>query len=194
MRRKIYLFIQFLNLIALKKILSFTLLFAFQLVLFAQADMTSTLIKNGDFENGINTGWELELKGSAIAAYQDAGKTAAAYGGHAAKVEVTAKQFMHYVILKNSIPSGDHSGKILTYSVKAAALEKDLSSVMHVSAFGSDGSIIDYAMTQMRLKNNGNFKTFSLSFNVPANTDYIELVVWCGEKVGTYIFDDFTVN
>lgn len=178
----------------MKKIGSLIVLFVFQQAISAQTDLTSSLIENGDFENGIHTGWELELKGDAVASYVDAGKTESAYGGHAAKVEVTSKQFMHHVILKNSIPAGDHSGKTLTYSVKAAAFEKGLSSTMRVNAIGSDGTLIDHAKTQMWLKNNGNFKTYSLTFNVPANTDHVELVVWCGQNEGTYFFDDFTVN
>lgn len=95
----------------MNKIGTLIVFFVFQLTIFAQTDLTSSNIENGDFENGIHKGWELELKGGAVASYADAGKTAAAYGGHAAKVELISKQFMHHVILKNSIPAGDHPEK-----------------------------------------------------------------------------------
>lgn len=178
----------------MNKLISLFLLIISCISSYSQTDLTASLINNGDFEKGIHIDWDLELKGNAKANYLDAGKFASAYGGHAAKVVVIEKGYMHNVILKKVIVTNSHYGKTMTYSIKASALENGMTSVMRLNAYSIEGTIIDYAKTQMSLNKDGHFKVYSLNFTLPANTNYIELLIWCGEKKGTYIFDDFTVS
>jgi len=178
----------------IKKIILLTFFLTYNLLTLSQTDLTASLINNGDFEKGIHVDWQLELKGNAKANYLDAGKFEAAYGGHAAKVVVTEKDYMHHVILKKVIVSKNIYGKSMTYSIKASALENEMSSIMRVNAYSKNSEIIDYAQTQMWLKKDGLFKVYSLTFTIPLNTNHIELLIWCGGKKGTYLFDDFTIN
>lgn len=177
-----------------KKIIVLTFSLTYNLFMSSQTDLTASLFNNGDFEKGIHVDWQLELKGNAKANYLDAGKLESAYGGHAAKVVVTQKHYMHHVALKKVIVYKNICGKAMTYSIKASALENGMSSIMRVNAYSGNSEIIDYAQTQMWLERDGLFKVYSLTFTIPLNTKYLELLVWCGAKKGTYLFDDFTVN
>ena len=161
---------------------------------YGQSDLTGLLLKNGDFEQGIHYGWELELKGEAVACLNDAGKLESAYGAHAAKIVVSKKQFIHYVVLRKWIEIESHQGKTLNFSVKAAAIESEMTCSFRINAYGANNHIVDYAQNKMQLQDNGKFKTYAIEFTIPNSAKRIELLIWCGSEEGTYLFDDFTVN
>lgn len=177
----------------MKKIFTLTLLFAFQLVVLAQADATNDLITNPGFEDGANSNWTLEIN-AGEGTLSDAGSSEAASGSEAAKVQVTNSLGIWEMWLQGTVAdASSYAGKELDISFAAKKVSASANIQKIMLRIEANGSNISGFATECWYGAEDVYETFTRTVTVPIGTTQLQIKVWCGQQNGDLFFDDFKV-
>lgn len=146
-----------------------------------------TVIRNPDFECGVNSQWNLSVLGSAQASISET--SSVIYSGSiAAQIDVTQSQVYNKVILSNVVYNGDLYDKTLIFGCYAKSINDNLSFRLRVKSTVSGNST--YVPSEVFDLTNS-YQYYQFEYVVPENTSNVQLQVMTGAFEGTYFFDSF---
>ena len=156
----------------------------------------SDVLKNMDFECGLDNNWSLyrQPNNNNKAVLEDATCSGSLTGVSAAKINVFETGQLDTAILKNEQISNDGSfdNKRYTFSVYGKGSSQNLKFKMRVKYIlngnqftGSQDKTLQTSYPQ---------DPYTFSFDVPNGTTAIQFQLLCGQDIGTYYFDNFSVT
>ena len=154
------------------------------------------VLKNMDFECGLDNNWSLyrQPNNNDKAVLEDATCSGSLTGVSAAKITVLQSGAIGSAILRNAQISNDSSfdNKRYTFSVYGKGSSPNLTFKMRVKYIlngnqftGSQEKILQTSYPQT---------PYTFSFDVPDGTTDIQFQLPCGQDIGTYYFDNFSVT
>ena len=187
----------------MKKITLLILLMAFQITVFAQADVTSSVLTNPGFEAAtFDTDWTL-VQNKGVATFTDAGSAEASSGDHAGLVEVTVAQGIWELFLERTLNTTGFSDTELEISFKTKRLWTTAGAAAgKVQLWVGESGGANLVPSGHNGGNNQQWYDATAEgvyedvvFNITVPTDVTELVMqlWVGGNLGSYFFDEFTV-
>ncbi len=156
----------------------------------------SDVLKNMDFECGLDNNWSLyrQPDNNNKAVLEDATCSGSLAGVSAAKITVLQSGQLDTAILKNAQISNDGSfnNKRYTFSVYGKGSSPDLTFKMRVKYILNDNQ---FTGSQVKTLQTSYPQTpYTFSFDVPDGTSAIQFQLLCGQDIGTYYFDNFSVT
>ena len=156
----------------------------------------SDVLKNMDFECGFDNKWSLfrQPNNNNKAALEDATCSNSLTGVSAAKISVFQSGAIGSTILRNEEITNDGSfnNKRYNFSVYGKGSSQNLKFKMRVKYIlngnqftGSQDKTLQTSYPQA---------PYTFSFDVPNGTTAIQFQLLCGQDIGTYYFDNFTVT
>jgi endoglucanase len=155
----------------------------------------SDVLKNMDFECGFDTNWSLLTPSSNDkAVLEDATCSGSLSGVSAAKITVFETGQINTAILRNAQISNDGSfnNKRYTFSVYGKGSDPNLTFKMRVKYILNGNQFT--GSQEKTLQTSYPQTPFTFSFDVPDGTSAIQFQLLCGEDIGTYYFDNFSVT
>ena len=155
----------------------------------------SDVLKNMDFECGFDTNWSLLTPSSNDkAVLEDATCSGSLSGVSAAKITVFETGQINTAILRNAQISNDGSfnNKRYTFSVYGKGSAPNLTFKMRVKYILNGNQFT--GSQEKTLQTSYPQTPFTFSFDVPDGTTAIQFQLLCGEDIGTYYFDNFSVT
>ena len=156
----------------------------------------SDVIKNMDFECGFDNKWSLyrEPNNNNKAALEDATCSNSLTGVSAAKINVFETGQLETAILKNEQISNDGSfdNKRYTFSVYGKGSSPNLTFKMRVKYILNGNQFT--GSQEKTLQTSYPQTPYTFSFDVPNGTTDIQFQLPCGQDIGTYYFDNFSVT
>ena len=154
------------------------------------------VLKNMDFECGIDSNWSLyrQPNDNNKAVLEDATCSGSLTGVSAAKITVLQSGTMGSVILRNEQISNDGSfnNKRYTFSVYGKGSSSSLTFKMRVKYILNGNQ---FTGSQVKTLQTSYPQTpYTFSFDVPDGTSAIQFQLLCGQDIGTYYFDNFSVT
>jgi len=156
----------------------------------------SDVLKNMDFECGFDNKWSLyrEPNNNNKAALEDATCSNSLTGVSAAKINVFETGQLDTAILKNEQISNDGSfdNKRYTFSVYGKGSSPNLTFKMRVKYILNGNQFT--GSQEKTLQTSYPQTPYTFSFDVPNGTTDIQFQLPCGQDIGTYYFDNFSVT
>ena len=155
----------------------------------------SDVLKNMDFECGFDTNWSLLTPSSNDkAVLEDATCSGSLSGVSAAKITVFETGLINTAILRNAQISNDGSfnNKRYTFGVYGKGSAPNLTFKMRVKHILNDNQFT--GSQEKTLQTSYPQTPFTFSFDVLDGTTAIQFQLLCGEDIGTYYFDNFSVT
>ena len=155
----------------------------------------SDVLKNMDFECGFDTNWSLLTPSSNDkAVLEDATCSGSLSGVSAAKITVFETGQINTAILRNAQISNDGSfnNKRYTFSVYGKGSDPNLTFKMRVKYILNGNQFT--GSQEKTLQTSYPQTPFTFSFDVLDGTTAIQFQLLCGEDIGTYYFDNFSVT
>jgi endoglucanase len=154
------------------------------------------VLKNMDFECGFDSNWSLyrQPNDNNKAVLEDATCSGSLTGVSAAKITVLQSGTMGSVILRNEEISNDGSfnNKRYTFSVYGKGSSSSLTFKMRVKYILNGNQ---FTGSQVKTLQTSYPQTpYTFSFDVPDGTSAIQFQLLCGQDIGTYYFDNFSVT
>jgi hypothetical protein len=154
------------------------------------------VLKNMDFECGLDNNWSLyrQPNDNNKAVLEDATCSGSLTGVSAAKITVLQSGTMGSVILRNEEISNDGSfnNKRYTFSVYGKGSSSSLTFKMRVKYILNGNQ---FTGSQVKTLQTSYPQTpYTFSFDVPDGTSAIQFQLLCGQDIGTYYFDNFSVT
>ena len=154
------------------------------------------VLKNMDFECGFDSNWSLyrQPNDNNKAVLEDATCSGSLTGISAAKITVLQSGTMGSVILRNEEISNDGSfnNKRYTFSVYGKGSSSSLTFKMRVKYILNGNQ---FTGSQVKTLQTSYPQTpYTFSFDVPDGTTDIQFQLLCGQDIGTYYFDNFSVT
>jgi endoglucanase len=154
------------------------------------------VLKNMDFECGFDSNWSLyrQPNDNNKAVLEDATCSGSLTGVSAAKITVLQSGTMGSVILRNKEISNDGSfnNKRYTFSVYGKGSSSSLTFKMRVKYILNGNQ---FTGSQVKTLQTSYPQTpYTFSFDVPYGTSAIQFQLLCGQDIGTYYFDNFSVT
>jgi endoglucanase len=154
------------------------------------------VLKNMDFECGFDSNWSLyrQPNNNNKAVLEDATCSGSLTGVSAAKITVLQSGTMGSVILRNEEISNDGSfnNKRYTFSVHGKGSSSSLTFKMRVKYILNGNQ---FTGSQVKTLQTSYPQTpYTFSFDVPDGTSAIQFQLLCGQDIGTYYFDNFSVT
>ena len=154
------------------------------------------VLKNMDFECGFDSNWSLyrQPNDNNKAVLEDATCSGSLTGVSAAKITVLQSGTMGSVILRNEEISNDGSfnNKRYTFSVYGKGSSSSLTFKMRVKYILNGNQFTGSQVKSLQTSYPQTPYTFS--FDVPDGTSAIQFQLLCGQDIGTYYFDNFSVT
>ncbi len=160
--------------------------------LIASGDFCSneSTLANPGFECDFDEDWLLTASGISAASLGNAlSLSNQGFGG--AKVEVTKQDVIDRVTLSNSPFTLPSEGNELTVSCFAKGGQEGL--FFRIRTISQVGSL-QVINTSDNLSLTSTYQEFSFVHQLPEEVSTVQVQVLCGAKVGTYFFDDFSVE
>ena len=156
----------------------------------------SDVLKNMDFECGLDNNWSLyrQPNNNDKAVLEDATCSGSLTGVSAAKITVLQSGAIGSAILRNAQISNDSSfdNKRYTFSVYGKGSSPNLTFKMRVKYILNDDQ---FTGSQEKIVQTSYPQTpYTFSFDVPDGTTDIQFQLPCGQDIGTYYFDNFSVT
>ena len=149
------------------------------------------VLKNIDFECGINNNWSFQTFGNIIeAAYEDASFNSI-QGSHGAKISVYQANNFNSAILSNEII--ENNGELENKQIRFTFYAKGSSSlgfkvrIKYVQNGTNKYSVSPLLLTETSYQEN----PYEFLFNMPTDVSSIQFQIICGANEGTYYFDEF---
>jgi endoglucanase len=154
------------------------------------------VLKNMDFECGLDNNWSLyrQPNNNDKAVLEDATCSGSLTGVSAAKITVLQSGAIGSAILRNAQISNDGSfnNKRYTFSVYGKGSSPNLTFKMRVKYILNGNQ---FAGSQEKTLQTSYPQTpYTFSFDVPDGTTDIQFQLPCGQDIGTYYFDNFSVT
>ena len=154
------------------------------------------VLKNMDFECGFDSNWSLyrQPNDNNKAVLEDANCSGSLTGVSAAKITVLQSGTMGSVILRNEEISnyGSFNNKLYTFSVYGKGSSSSLTFKMRVKYILNGNQ---FTGSQVKTLQTSYPQTpYTFSFDVPDGTSAIQFQLLCGQDIGTYYFDNFSVT
>lgn len=154
------------------------------------------VLKNMDFECGLDNNWSLyrQPNNDDKAVLEDATCSGSLTGVSAAKITVLQSGAIESAILKNAQISNDGSfdNKRYTFSVYGKGSSSDLTFKMRVKYILNGNQFT--GSQEKTLQTSYPLTPYTFSFDVPDGTTDIQFQLLCGQNIGTYYFDNFSVT
>ena len=154
------------------------------------------VLKNMDFECGFDSNWSLyrQPNDNNKAVLEDATCSGSLTGVSAAKITVLQSGIMGSVILRNEEISNDGSfnNKRYTFSAYGKGSSPNLTFKMRVKYILNGNQFTGSQVKSLQTSYPQTPYTFS--FDVPDGTSAIQFQLLCGQDIGTYYFDNFSVT
>ena len=149
-----------------------------------------------DFECGLDNNWSLyrQPNNNDKAVLEDATCSGSLTGVSAAKITVLQSGQLDTAILKNAQISNDGSfnNKRYTFSVYGKGSSSSLTFKMRVKYILNGNQ---FTGSQVKTLQTSYPQTpYTFSFDVPDGTSAIQFQLLCGQDIGTYYFDNFSVT
>lgn len=156
----------------------------------------SDVLKNMDFECGFDNKWSLyrQPNNNNKAALEDATCSNSLTGVSAAKITVFETGQLDTAILRNEQISNDGSfdNKRYTFSVYGKGSSPNLTFKMRVKYILNGNQFT--GSQEKTLQTSYPQTPYTFSFDVPNGTTDIQFQLPCGQDIGTYYFDNFSVT
>jgi endoglucanase len=159
------------------------------------------VLKNMDFECGLDNNWSLyrQPNNNDKAVLEDATCSGSLTGVSASKITVLQSGAIGSAILRNAQISNDGSfnNKRYTFSVYGKGSSPNLTFKMRVKykLNGSPEEDFEFTGSQEKTLQTSYPQTpYTFSFDVPNGTTDIQFQLPCGQHIGTYYFDNFSVT
>ena len=153
------------------------------------------VLKNIDFECGYSNNWSLIPENNVSKATFEDASFASMGGSHGAKIKVLQSGALNSVLLSNVMVqnnNGSLNNKRYTFSVYGKGNFPDLTFKMRVK-YTLNGN--QFTGSQEKTLQTSYPQTpFTFSFDVPDGTTALQFQLLCGEDIGTYYFDNFSVT
>lgn len=154
------------------------------------------VLKNMDFECGLDNNWSLyrQPNNNNKAVLEDATCSGSLTGVSAAKITVLQSGALGSAILRNAQISNDGSfdNKRYTFSVYGKGSSPNLTFKMRVKYILNENQ---FTGSQVKTLQTSYPQTpYTFSFDVPDGTTDIQFQLLCGQDIGTYYFDNFSVT
>jgi endoglucanase len=154
------------------------------------------VLKNMDFECGLDNNWSLyrQPNNNNKAVLEDATCSGSLTGISAAKITVLQSGAIASAILKNEEISNDGSfnNKRYAFSVYGKGSSTSLTFKMRVKYILNGNQ---FTVSQVKTLQTSYPQTpYTFSFDVPDGTSAIQFQLLCGQDIGTYYFDNFSVT
>ena len=154
------------------------------------------VLKNMDFECGFNSNWSLyrQPNNNNKAVLEDATCSGSLTGISAAKITVLQSGAIASAILKNEEISNDGSfnNKRYAFRVYGKGSSASLTFKMRVKYILNGNQ---FTGSQVKTLQTSYPQTpYTFSFDVPDGTSAIQFQLLCGQDIGTYYFDNFSVT
>ena len=154
------------------------------------------VLKNMDFECGFDSNWSLyrQPNNNNKAVLEDATCSNSLSGVSAAKITVLETGQLDTAILKNAQISNDGSfnNKRYTFSVYGKGSSSSLTFKMRVKYILNGNQFT--GSQEKTLQTSYPQTPYTFSFDVPDGTTDIQFQLPCGQDIGTYYFDNFSVT
>ena len=154
------------------------------------------VLKNMDFECGLDNNWSLyrQPNNDDKAVLEDATCSGSLTGVSAAKITVLQSGAIGSAILKNAQISNDGSfdNKRYTFSVYGKGSSPDLTFKMRVKYILNGNQFT--GSQEKTLQTSYPLTPYTFSFDVPDGTTALQFQLLCGQNIGTYYFDNFSVT
>ena len=154
------------------------------------------VLKNMDFECGLDNNWSLKRQpnNNNKAVLEDATCSNSLTGVSAAKITVLETGQLDTAILKNEQISNDGSfdNKRYTFSVYGKGSPPNLTFKMRVKYILNGNQFT--GSQEKTLQTSYPQTPYTFSFDVPNGTTDIQFQLPCGQDIGTYYFDNFSVT
>lgn len=154
------------------------------------------VLKNMDFECGLDNNWSLyrQPNNNDKAVLEDATCSGSLSGVSAAKITVSQSGAIGSTILRNAQISNDGSfnNKRYTFSVYAKGNSSNLTFKMRVKYISNGNQFT--GSQEKTLQTSYPQTPYTFSFDVPDGTTAIQFQLLCGQDIGTYYFDNFSVT
>lgn len=155
------------------------------------------VLKNMDFECGLDNNWSLYLPPNSNdkSALEDATCSGSLTGFSAAKISVFESGAIGSTILRNEQITNDGSfnNKRYNFSVYGKGSSQNLKFKMRVK-YILNGDNKFTGSQDKTLQTSYPQTPYTFSFDVPDGTSAIQFQLLCGEDIGTYYFDNFSVT
>ena len=156
----------------------------------------NVVLKNMDFECGFDNNWSLyrQPNSNDKAVLEDATCSGSLSGVSAAKITVSQSGAIGSAILRNAQISNDGSfnNKRYTFSVYGKGSSPNLTFKMRVKYILNGNQFT--GSQEKTLQTSYPQTPFTFSFDVPDGTTALQFQLLCGEDIGTYYFDNFSVT
>ncbi|MFT4683425.1 MAG: endoglucanase [Urechidicola sp.] len=154
---------------------------------------TSGIILNADVECGFDQDWNFLVQTPAAATNSASGVLDANNGGIAMQIDVTVSDALHKVLLRNvEVTDSALAEKTFTFSLYAKGSANTEEFKIRLKATDNVGEESFNASPIFTLTSS--YQLFEFEYTVAANTSSLEFQIICGNKTGTYYFDDFSVT
>ena len=148
----------------------------------------SSLIRNSDFECGVNNNWDFSVYGSAQALlYQNTNSVFS--GSISAEVEVTNAQNYNKVILGNTIYEEDLTNKTIIIGCYAKSAQSNNMFFKLRIKSQVDEDLIYIPSEPFQLTSS--YEYYEFQYEIPENTSFVQLQVMMGQYLGSYFLDAF---
>ena len=156
------------------------------------------VLKNMDFECGFDNNWSLLTPNSNDkAVLEDATCSGSLTGVSAAKITVFETGQINTAFLRNAqiFNDGSFNNKRYSFSVYGKSSSQNLKFKMRVKYNLDGNSVSKYTGSQEKiLQTSYPQDPYTFSFDVPDGTTDIQFQLLCGQDIGTYYFDNFSVT
>ncbi len=156
------------------------------------------VLKNMDFECGFDNNWSLLTPNSNDkAVLEDATCSGSLTGVSAAKITVFETGQINTAFLRNAqiFNDGSFNNKRYSFSVYGKSSSQNLKFKMRVKYNLDGNSVSKHTGSQEKiLQTSYPQDPYTFSFDVPDGTTDIQFQLLCGQDIGTYYFDNFSVT